>query len=124
MENAFIKKQGFNDVYFNLEKTTVSEQFSEVIDISIAQSIRYEVYNKLVKQVTQIDHHCYECRKPISVDISRILKYNRDIKTEEYLCDSHKKDHQVSKNSVPFIRYETAFFYKLTKHLESLYIQK
>lgn len=118
--NVYEKKINFYDAYFELEETTIQGQLKEAINLSLNTSIRYLVYNKFIKQMTEIEHHCYECKKQITIDVSRILKYNRELDIEQYLCDEHKKEHKISKNSVPFIRYETAFNYKLMQHLNQI----
>lgn len=117
MLNVYTKQLTFNDAYLELDETTVDGQFEQAIEQAIALSIKYDVFNTFVKQMTQIRHHCYECRKQINVDVSRILKYNAEISADEYLCDKHKSNHDISEKSIPFVKYQTAFLQKLSNFL-------
>ena len=115
--NVYAKHTSFSDAYLELDETTVDGQFEQAIEQSISLSIKYEVFNTFVKQMTQMQYHCYECRRPISVDVSRILKYNNDLQAEEFLCDKHKVGHDISEKSIPFVKYQTAFLQKLSNFL-------
>lgn len=116
-KNAYIRNATFSDAYLDLDETTIEGQFEQAIEQSVALSVKYEAFNKLVKQMTAIEHNCYECRRPIQVDVSRILRFNDDIRTEEFLCDNHKVSAEVSEKSIPFIKYKNTFLQKLSNRL-------
>lgn len=113
MTNAYIKNTTFHDAYLELDETTINGQFEQAIEQSIALSIKYEAFNVFVKKMTQVDHVCYECRRHIKVDVSKILKYNNDINSEEFLCDAHKSKYEISEKSIPYIKYKNNFMSKL-----------
>ena len=117
--NAYQKKLKFHEHYLEKDFTTISEQFEYAIEVSIVASIKYEVYNKFVKKTTTIEHWCYECRSPIDVDVSTLLKTGEQ-DVQEYLCDKHKQHVNISKHSLPFIKYENILFKKLQKLLMNI----
>lgn len=114
---AFHRNPNFYDNYLSSEGVTVDEQFNSFIGNSITGSIQFEVFNEFIKQALYIPHHCYECRQPLDIDVSYLIKYNREINEKQYLCELHKNDSKISRYSVAFFRYETVFMRKLRQFL-------
>ena len=54
MKNAFTKKHKFDDAYFHLTETTIEGQLEQAIELSVALSIKYEVYNQIVLEMTEL----------------------------------------------------------------------
>lgn len=117
--NAYQKRLKFHERYLDKDFTTIREQFEYAIESSITSSIKYEVYNKFVKEATTIEHWCYECRCPIDIDVSSLLKTGEQ-DVQEYLCDAHKGGVNISKHSLPFIKYENILLKKLQKMLMNI----
>lgn len=117
--NAYQKNLKFHEQYLDKDFTTIHEQFEYAIESSIATSIKYVVYNKFIKNATTIEHWCYECRKKIDIDISTLLKTGEQ-NVQEYLCDLHKNDVNISKHSLAFIKYENILFKKIQSQLMNI----
>lgn len=116
---AYHKKSTFSDEYLEIDATTVDEQFEQAIEFALAESIRYDVYNTFVSKLTLLPWHCYECRRPIDVDVSKMIKYNDSIDDEEFLCDKHKHDTVISVKSVPYMKYKSLFIQHFSNTLLS-----
>lgn len=115
---AFDKNITFYDTYIDYTGTTVEAQIKSYIESIVTDSIRYVAYNDLIKDKVSIPFHCYECKSPIDVDVSYLIKFSRNIDIQDFLCDKHKNTHVLSKNSVPFFRYESLFMDKFRKYLQ------
>ena len=117
------ERTGFNDATTHLTNAmTKQERFVDVVVRFYRSYTSKTVLQSLRKQQSTVEWHCYDCRKPIQVDINKFLQ-GRRFNSTELFCQEHKpKDYDVLR-SVLFIRYQDIFMKTLTNKILSTSLQ-
>lgn len=95
-----------------LRKTTeldTEERFADQVKRFYLSYSRKLIPLQFYQDSTSIKWSCYECKKEIVVDISKILN-NRNFRVSTLFCEHHKPTDYDIYNSSMFIRFESSFY--------------
>lgn len=99
-----------------IESTKLDAYLKEYISRVIQINLFNKIHELAKEKSTSIKHHCYECHKPISVDLSNLIFGNgKLLNYKNFMCDEHKSTRIKTKTSFIWYRYEASFYNKVKK---------
>ena len=114
-------KNFIHRTYPNLtENVHVSSAIYSMISFQVSKNFKKTLSKQLNEQYFLMDWFCFECKKPIQINVQNLLEGN-GLHDKSYFCENHQTiDRKINKRiSISWIRYENAFSKKLQQIIQN-----